>query len=128
MDGVIRNDSGFLIGVVQITFNNVFNHFRNEALLTEQWYLKMEDQKQWPGLARNQDFDEGGGREVNVEKLKGLNWEKGEQSSVTQTYHRRGLGAKLPATGQFFEKKNRFLLFRKPIEKLNCLIIFLLLN
>ena len=36
----------------------------------------MEDQKQWPGLARNQDFDEGGGREVNVEKLKGLNWEK----------------------------------------------------
>ena len=76
MDGVIRDDSGFLIGVVQITFNNVFNHFRNEALLTEQWYLKMEDQKQWPGLARNQDFDEGGGREVNVEKLKGLNWEK----------------------------------------------------
>ena len=52
MDGVIRDDSGFLIGVVQITFNNVFNHFRNEALLTEQWYLKMEDQKQWPGLAR----------------------------------------------------------------------------
>ena len=73
MDGVIRDDSGFLIGVVQITFNNVFNHFRNEALLTEQWYLKMEVQKQWPGLARNQDFDEGAG---NVEKLKGLNWEK----------------------------------------------------
>ena len=73
MDGVIRDDSGFLIGVVQITFNNVFNHFRNEVLLTEQWYLKMEDQKQWPDLARNQDFDEGAG---NVEKLKGLNWKK----------------------------------------------------
>ena len=76
MDSVIRDNSGFLIGVVQITFNNVFNHFRNEALLTEQWYLKMEDQKQWPGLARNQDFNEGEGREVNVEKLKGPNCEK----------------------------------------------------
>ena len=70
------DDPGFLIGVVQFTFNDVFNYFRKEALFMEQWYLKMEDQKQWPGLARNQDFAEGGGREVNVEKLKGLNWEK----------------------------------------------------
>ena len=36
MDGVIMDDPGFLIGVVQITFNDVFNHFRNEVLLTEQ--------------------------------------------------------------------------------------------
>ena len=36
----------------------------------------MEDQKQWPGLARNLDFAEGAGLEVNVEKLKCLNWEK----------------------------------------------------
>ena len=36
----------------------------------------MEDQKQWPGLARNLDFAEGAGLEVNVEKLKCLNLEK----------------------------------------------------
>ena len=53
MDGVIIGEPGFLIGGAQITFNDVFKHFQNEALFTEQWYLKMEDQKQWPGLARN---------------------------------------------------------------------------
>ena len=34
-----------------------------------------------------------------------------EKASVTQMYHRRGLGAKPPANGQFFvifEKKNYF--------------------
>ena len=36
----------------------------------------MEGQKQWPGLARNPDFTEGAGLELNVEKLKCLNWEK----------------------------------------------------
>ena len=40
-----------------------------------QRYCKMEDQKPWPGLVRKQDFAEGGGLEVNVEKRKCLNWE-----------------------------------------------------
>ena len=75
-DGIITGNPGFLIGGAQITCNDVFKDFRNEAFFTEQWYLKMEDQKQWPGLARNLDFAEGAGLEVNVEKLKCLNWEK----------------------------------------------------
>ena len=36
MGGVIMDDPGFLIGVVQFTFNDVFNHFRKEALFMEQ--------------------------------------------------------------------------------------------
>ena len=75
MDGVIRDDPGFLIGVVQITLNDVFNHFRNEALFTNNDTLKWKIRSSG-GLARNHDFAEGGGREVNAEKLKSLNWEK----------------------------------------------------
>ena len=45
-------------------------HFlRNNGIL--KWKIRSSG-----GLARNHDFAEGGGREVNVEKLKGLNWEK----------------------------------------------------
>ena len=76
MEVVIIDNPRFLIGGAQITCNDVFKHFRNEAFLTEQWYLKMEGQNQWPGLARNLDFAERAGLELNVEKLKCLNWKK----------------------------------------------------
>ena len=59
----------------QMTCNDVFKHFQNEKLFKGHRYRKMEDQKSWPGLSRNQNFAEGGGLEVNVEKLKCLNWE-----------------------------------------------------
>ena len=59
MDGAIIGEPGFLIGRAQITCNDVFKHFRNEALFTGQRYCKMEDQKPSPGLARYQDFAEG---------------------------------------------------------------------
>ena len=59
----------------QTTCNDVIKQFRNEKLSTEQRYRKMEDQKPWPGLARNHDFAEGGGLEVNVEKRKCLTLE-----------------------------------------------------
>ena len=77
MDGAIIGETRFLIKGAQITSNDVFKHFRNDALFMgqSQRYRKMEDQKQWPSLARNQDFAEGGGPEVNVKKLKCLNWE-----------------------------------------------------
>ena len=77
MDDVIVGEPGFLIGGEedQTTGNDVIKQFRNEKLSTEQRYLKMEDQKPWPGLAHNHDFAEGGGLEVNVEKRKCLNLE-----------------------------------------------------
>ena len=57
MEGVIIGEPGVLIGVVQVTCNDVIKRFRNKELFTGQRYRKMEDQKPWPaGLARNQDF------------------------------------------------------------------------
>ena len=53
MDGAITGEPGFFVEGAQITCNDVFKHFRNEALFTVQRYRKMEDQKPWPGLARN---------------------------------------------------------------------------
>ena len=53
MDGAITGEPGFLFEGAQITCNDVFKHFWNEALFMEQRYRKMEDQKPWPGLARN---------------------------------------------------------------------------
>ena len=53
MDGAITGEPGFLIEGAQITRNDAFKHFWKEALFTEQRYRKMEDQKPWPGLARN---------------------------------------------------------------------------
>ena len=57
MEGVIIGEPGFLIGVVQVTCNDVIKRFRNKELFTGQRYRKMEDHKPWPtGLASNQDF------------------------------------------------------------------------
>ena len=53
MDVTITGEPGFLFEGAQITCNDVFKHFWNEALFTGQRYRKMEDQKPWPGLARN---------------------------------------------------------------------------
>ena len=50
----------------QITCNDVIKQFENEKLSTGQRYRKMKDQKPWPGLARNHNFAEGGGIEVNL--------------------------------------------------------------
>ena len=63
MDDVIVGEPGFLIGGEedQTTCNDVFKQFRNEKLSTGQRYRKMEDQKPWPGLVRNQDFAKGRG-------------------------------------------------------------------
>ena len=37
MDGAIIGEAGFLIGAgARITFNDVFRHFRNEAIFTGQ--------------------------------------------------------------------------------------------
>ena len=69
MDGVIVNEPGCLIGggeEDQTTCNDVIKQFGNEKLSTGQRYRKMEDQKPWPGLARNHNFAEGGGIEVNL--------------------------------------------------------------
>ena len=75
MDGVIVDEPGFLIGGGggpnhmqrrHQTCNDVIKQFGNEKLSTGQRYRKMEDQKPWPGLARNHDFAEGGGIEVNL--------------------------------------------------------------
>ena len=62
----------------------------------------MEDQKPWPGLAGNQDFAEGGGLEVNVEKRNVEIGRHDEPTSVTQMHHKRGSGGEVPAAGQFF--------------------------
>ena len=79
MDGVTVGKPGFLIGggEDQTTCNDVIKQFGNKKLSTRQRYHTMEDQKPWPGLARNQDFAEGRGIDVNVEKRKCLNLETG---------------------------------------------------
>ena len=68
MDGVIVREPGFLIGGEkdQTTCKDVIKQFGNAKLSTGQRYRKMEDQKPWSGLARNHDFAEGGGLEVNL--------------------------------------------------------------
>ena len=53
MDGAITGEQGFFIEGAQITCNDIFKHFLNEALFTGQRYREMEDQKPWPGLALN---------------------------------------------------------------------------
>ena len=70
-----------------------------------QRYCNMEGQKPWPGLACNQNVAEGGGLEVNVEKKKCQIGRHCEQTSVTQAYHRRGLGAKQKTFFSNFLKK-----------------------
>ena len=40
------------------------------------------------------------------QKCKGGNWETYEQTSVTQTYHRRGFGGGTPPLGDFLEKSH----------------------
>ena len=41
---------------------------------TDTVYRRMEDQKPWPGLARNQDFSKRRGLKPKVKKRKCLNW------------------------------------------------------
>ena len=63
----------------------------------------MEDQKPWPGLARNQNFAEGRGLEP---KLKSENVKSRDVGSILVSLKRitdGGLGAKPPAAGRFLE-------------------------
>ena len=69
----------------------------------------MEDQKPWPGLALNQEFLMG---ERFNQKLKMKISKLGDeckQTSLTQTYHRRGSGGEAPSRWaifcKFWEKK-----------------------
>ena len=54
----------------------------------------MEDQKPGPGLACNLDFTKEQGLEPKVKKVSKIVeiGRRGEQTSLTQTYHKRGQG------------------------------------
>ena len=73
--------------------------------------LRMEDQMS--GFVRKQDVAKGGELEpkVNVFKLRVKSWRRGEETNVTQTYHRRGSGSEARGYERFFEN------FRKILEK-----------
>ena len=79
-----------------ITSSEIFE----KELFTGPRYCKIEDQKPWPGFSRNQDFAEGRGLRPKVKMSA-----SGEALSKLVQLKRitdRGLGAKLPAAGQFF--------------------------
>ena len=63
-----------------------------------QRYRKMEAQNRGPGLACNLDFAKGEGLEAKVKKASKIVQigRRGEQTSLTQTYHRRGFGGGQP--------------------------------
>ena len=77
MDNVIIGELGFLIGGPKshaMTSSNLVelrNFLRDKDII--KWKIRI--QKPWPVLARNQDFAERGGLEVNVKKRKCVNWE-----------------------------------------------------
>ena len=48
--------------------------------------------------------------------------EKDEQSSVTQAYHRRGLGVKFPATGQIFVIKKKKKAILMPLDHITLIL------
>ena len=61
-----------------------------------QKYLRMKDEK--PGLVRKQDAKgEGLEPKVNVFKISVELWRCVEETNVTQTYHRRGVGSGAPS-------------------------------
>ena len=77
-----------------------------------------------PGLVRKQDVAKGGGLELKVNVFKNmckmLLWRRGEETNITQTYHRRGSGADSPvARGcwQFFEN---FCIFLEKKQLFEC--------
>ena len=71
MDGVVIGEPGFLIGERRTKLRAMMlsNNFKaRNFLFTGQRYRKVEEQKSWHSLARNQDFAEEGRLEVNFEK------------------------------------------------------------
>ena len=54
-----------------------------------QRYRKMEDQKPWPGLARNQDLVKGEGLKPKAKNLSEnvQNWKRHDRTAVTQMVH-----------------------------------------
>ena len=92
-----------------MTLNDVFNFFQKEGLFTGQRYRRMEDQKPGPGLACSLSFAKEKGLESIVKTISKivLVGRRGEQTSLVQTYHRRGSGClRWRFFGIFFEKKN----------------------
>ena len=84
----------------QITCNMTSSHiFKTRYFLRDKNTLEWNIRRLWPRLVGKQNIAERERHEpkVYVFKICIELWRRGEKTNVTQTYHRRGLGAGPPA-------------------------------